>query len=64
MPTLMVAERPDIVDATLLIRELDGYLAPLYPPESRHGFPVERLLREAVAFLSCVMTGCRPVVEA
>jgi GNAT superfamily N-acetyltransferase len=50
MPTLIVAERPDTVEATTLIRELDGYLAPLYPPESRHGFPVEKLLREAVAF--------------
>src|SRR5262245_46288388 len=50
MPTVIVAERPDTVDATLLIRELDGYLAPLYPQESRHGFSVEQLLREAVAF--------------
>jgi putative acetyltransferase len=50
MPTLIVAERPDTRDATSLISELDGYLAPLYPQESRHGFPVEQLLREAVAF--------------
>src|SRR5262249_62326563 len=50
MPTLIVAERPDTVDATSLIRELDGYLAPLYPPQSRHGLPVEQLLREAGAF--------------
>jgi putative acetyltransferase len=50
MPTLMVTECPDTVDATTLIRELDGYLEPLYPQESRHGFSVEQLLREAVAF--------------
>ena len=50
MPTLIVAERPDTVDAITLIRELDGYLEPLYPQESRHGFSVEQLLREAVAF--------------
>jgi GNAT superfamily N-acetyltransferase len=50
VPTLIVAERPDTVDATILIRELDGYLEPLYPQESRHGFRVEQLLREAVAF--------------
>src|SRR5262249_23373012 len=50
MPTLIVAERPDTVDATSLIRERDGYLARLYPPQSRHGLPVEQLLREAVAF--------------
>jgi putative acetyltransferase len=50
MPTLIVAERPDTMDATILIRELDGYLEPPYPQESRHGFSVEQLLREAVAF--------------
>ena len=50
MPTLIAAERPDTVDATLLIRELDAYLEPLYPQESRHGFRIEELLREAVAF--------------
>jgi GNAT superfamily N-acetyltransferase len=50
MPTLIVAERPDTADATTLIRELDGYLEPLYPQESRHGFSIEQLLREAVAF--------------
>lgn len=51
MPTRIVAERPDTVEAALLIRELDGYLEPLYPRESRHGFPVEQLLREAVAVM-------------
>ena len=50
MPTLIVAERPDTEDATILIGELDGYLEPLYPQESRHGFRIEQLLREAVAF--------------
>ena len=50
MPTRIVAEPPDSVEATTLIRELDAYLEPLYPQESRHGFSVERLLREAVAF--------------
>jgi GNAT superfamily N-acetyltransferase len=50
MPTFIVAERPDTVDATTLIRELDGYLEPLYPQESRHGLSVDQLLREAVAF--------------
>jgi putative acetyltransferase len=50
MPTLIVAERPDTVDAITLITELDGYREPLYPQESRHGFSVEQLLREAVAF--------------
>jgi putative acetyltransferase len=50
MPTLVVAERPDTEDATALINELEGHLGPLYPRESRHGFSVEQLLKEAVAF--------------
>ena len=50
MPTVITAERPDTADAMELIAELDAHLAPLYPSESRHGFSVEKLLREAVAF--------------
>jgi GNAT superfamily N-acetyltransferase len=50
MPTVIIAERPDTKDATTLIRELDEYLEPLYPRESRHGLSVEQLLHEAVAF--------------
>jgi GNAT superfamily N-acetyltransferase len=34
----------------LLIEELETYLTPLYPAESRHGFSVEKLIREGVAF--------------
>src|SRR5712671_186445 len=50
MPTLIVAESPDTADAIGLIKELDEYLEPLYPRESRHGFSVEQLVREGVAF--------------
>lgn len=50
MPTVITAERPNTVDAMELIAELDALLTPLYPPESRHGLIVEKLLREAVAF--------------
>ena len=50
MSTVITAERPDTVDAMALIAELDAYLVPLYPPESHHGFTVEKLLREAVVF--------------
>jgi GNAT superfamily N-acetyltransferase len=50
MPTLIVAERPDTEDATMLIQELDGHLGPLYPRESRHGLSVEKLVKEAVPF--------------
>jgi putative acetyltransferase len=50
MATIIVAERPDSLDAKTLIDELEAYLVPLYPAESRHGFSVEKLLREGVAF--------------
>jgi putative acetyltransferase len=50
MPTFIIAERPDSGDAQALITELEAHLEPLYPQESRHGFSVEQLLREKVAF--------------
>jgi len=47
----ITAERPDTIDARQLLSELDAYLLDLpYPAESRHAFPVEKLLREQVAF--------------
>jgi putative acetyltransferase len=49
----ITAERPDTPDALLLIDELQTHLESLYPPETRHGFSVERLIREGVAF--CVL---------
>ncbi len=62
MPTVITAERPDTVDAMALIAELDAHLIPLYPPESHHGFTVEKLLREAVACFVMrherVLAGC------
>ena len=50
MPAVITAERPDTPDARRLIGELQTHLESFYPPESRHGFSVERLLAEAVAF--------------
>ena len=47
---VIAAERPDTADASALIEELDACLDPLYPHESRHGYAVEKLLREGVAF--------------
>lgn len=51
MSVEITAERPDSSDALALLRELDEalWLHP-YPPESRHAFSVEQLLRERVAF--------------
>jgi putative acetyltransferase len=50
MSTIITPERPDTADAQALIAELEAELAPLYPTESRHGYSVERLLAEGVAF--------------
>jgi putative acetyltransferase len=50
-PIQIVPERPDTIDAVQLLSELDAYLMSLpYPAESRHAFPVEKLLREQVNF--------------
>lgn len=43
-------ERPDSEDAIALIAELEAHLDPLYPTESRHGYSVEKLLRQGVYF--------------
>jgi putative acetyltransferase len=50
MSAVITPERPDTPDAMALIEELETHLASLYPAESRHGFSVEKLLREEVAF--------------
>ena|SRR5258706_6060922 len=43
-------ERPDTADSRALIDELDAELAPLYQIKSRHGYSVDKLLAEGVAF--------------
>jgi GNAT superfamily N-acetyltransferase len=50
MPTTITPERPDTPDAWALITELEAELEPLYPRASRHGYSVERLIAESVAF--------------
>lgn len=50
MPTVITRERPDTEDAIALIMELEAYLEPLYPAESRHGYSVEKLIAQGVAF--------------
>jgi putative acetyltransferase len=47
---LIVEDRPDTPEAQELIAELEGFLDPQYPTKSRHGYSVEKLLRENVAF--------------
>jgi putative acetyltransferase len=55
-------ERPDTEDAIALITELEAVLDPLYPSESRHGYSVEKLLRQGVAFFIIrsdgILVGC------
>ena len=50
MPAVITPERPDTADAQALIAELEAHLEPLYPGESRHGYSVEKLIAEDVAF--------------
>jgi putative acetyltransferase len=50
MPVMITRERPDSEAAMELIAELETQLSPFYPPKSRHGYSVAKLLREGVAF--------------
>jgi ribosomal protein S18 acetylase RimI-like enzyme len=50
VPASITAERPDSPDAVQLITELQTHLESLYPPESRHGFSIDRLVAEGVPF--------------
>ena len=50
MPVLITPERPDSPDARALIDELEAHLAGLYPRESRHGYSVDKLIAQGVAF--------------
>ena len=50
MSATIALERPDSADVVALITELEAHLDPLYPPASRHGYSVEKLLAQAVAF--------------
>ena len=46
----IAAERPDAPEAAALVNELEDHLASLYAAESRHGFSVDKLIKENVAF--------------
>lgn len=51
MSITITKERPDSTDAIQLIDELQTLLSrEMYPDESRHGYSVDKLLREGVAF--------------
>ncbi len=50
MPITISPERPDSADARALIDELEDILSAVYAAASRHGYSVEKLIRENVAF--------------
>jgi putative acetyltransferase len=50
MLPIILPERPDSADAIALIEELEAHLDPLYPAKSRHGYSVEKLIAQQVAF--------------
>lgn len=50
MPAHISPERPDSPDARALIDELQAELTALYPPQSCHGYSVEKLIAQQVAF--------------
>jgi GNAT superfamily N-acetyltransferase len=50
-------ERPDSYDGTALITELQTYLASLYPPASQHGYSIERMAAEGLAFFIARLDG-------
>lgn len=58
-PSINIDEvRPDSPDALQLIGELDEHLlSHPYPPQSRHAFSVEKLLREQVVFFVTHLEG-------
>jgi putative acetyltransferase len=50
MAAVITPENPASPDAIALIAELDAHLTRLYPSESRHGFSVQKLIADDVAF--------------
>jgi ribosomal protein S18 acetylase RimI-like enzyme len=48
--TVIACERPDTRDARALIDELQAELGAHYPPASQHGYSVQKLIDQGVAF--------------
>jgi GNAT superfamily N-acetyltransferase len=58
MPDIAITpERPDTADAMRLIEELEAVLSPLYAAESRHGYSVDKLIRQGVHFFVARVDG-------
>jgi ribosomal protein S18 acetylase RimI-like enzyme len=62
MQMTITRTRPDVPEVVTLIHELNEILEADYPPESRHGFSVEKLIAQNVAFfvvhVDGVAVGC------
>ena len=54
---VITQELPDTPDASELVLELESHLATLYAQESRHGFSVQQLVRDGVAFFVARVNG-------
>jgi GNAT superfamily N-acetyltransferase len=50
MAAIITLERADSPDSVALITELEAQLESLYPSQSRHGYSVEKLIAQQVAF--------------
>jgi len=50
MTIVITQERADSPDAQALVVELDLFLTPLYAEENQHGYSVEKLITQGVAF--------------
>lgn len=50
MATTITLERADTPDARTLIAELDALLEPLYPPDNRFGYSVDKIIKQGVHF--------------
>lgn len=50
MEVLITQEKTDTEVVRELVAELDAILTPLYPSESRHGYDIEKLVRQNVHF--------------
>ncbi len=57
MNTTILSEKPDTEVSKELIAELDAVLMPNYPPESRHGYSVDKLIKQGVAFFVIYQDG-------
>lgn len=57
MPAMITAEQPNTPDAIRLIEELESELVGKYPSESRHGYSIEKLLKQKVAFFVTRLNG-------